>query len=263
MNAYLYDDMKQETQNCPEGFLLINKPVGASSFSCVMHVKKLLSRGQKIGHAGTLDPFAQGLLIIGVGRGATCKMEALIQLDKRYTVTAQLGVETDTHDHTGMIVNQQDVSAISQEQIQDAINLFVPSYVQTPPIFSALKHQGLPLYKYARARRIDEQTLSAIVTAKSRRIYLYQVILKKFERPYFTLEAHVSHGTYIRSLISDIAKHVHVAATAHSLSRVAIGPFDVSQAITIDMIKTREDVEKLLLPIESFLGKLPKLPTTF
>ena len=95
----------KEKIDLKEGFLLINKPAGVTSFSCVLHLKKLLPKKTKIGHAGTLDPFAQGLLLIGISRKATQLMEQLIVLDKKYIVTAQLGIETDSHDHTGTLVD--------------------------------------------------------------------------------------------------------------------------------------------------------------
>ncbi len=243
-------------KNSLKGFLLINKPAGVTSFSCVMQLKKLLPKKEKIGHAGTLDPFANGLLIVGISRDATEHMDKLITLDKKYTVTAQLGVETDTHDCTGVITKQDDVSCITKEQLVGALRTLMPSYIQTPPIFSALKHQGVRLYKYARNKEMQDIDLSAVVTAKSRRIFLYEAQIISFAETFFTLQAHVSHGTYIRSLVSDLAKKVTVGATAHTLCRDAVGPFSLQKACSIAELISLEAIQKNIVPVDSFLSMI-------
>ena len=243
-------------KNSLKGFLLINKPAGITSFSCVMQLKKLLPKKEKIGHAGTLDPFANGLLIVGISRNATEHMDKLISLDKKYTVTAQLGVETDTHDYTGTITKQDDVSRITKEQLVDALYSLMPSYIQTPPIFSALKYQGMRLYKYARNKEVQDIDLSAVVTAKSRRIFLYDAQVISFADSFFTLQAHVSHGTYIRSLVSDLAKKITVGATACTLCRDAIGPFSLQKACSIQDFVSLESIQKNIIPVDSFLSMI-------
>lgn len=243
-------------KNSLKGFLLINKPAGVTSFSCVMQLKKLLPKKEKIGHAGTLDPFANGLLIVGISRDATEHMDTLISLDKRYTVTAQLGIETDTHDATGAVIRQDDISSVTMEKLIKALHSLMPSYVQTPPIFSALKHQGIRLYKYARNKEMHDLDLSAIVTAKSRRIFLYEAYIDSFADSFFTLHAHVSHGTYIRSLVSDLAKKVTVGATAHTLCRDAVGPFSLQKACSITELISLEAIQKNIIPVDSFLSMI-------
>lgn len=240
----------------PKGFLLINKPAGVTSFSCVMQLKKLLPKKEKIGHAGTLDPFANGLLIVGISRDATEHMEKLIALDKRYTVTAQLGVETDTHDATGTVIKQDDCSLITTEKLIKALHSLMPSYVQTPPVFSALKHQGVRLYKYARNKEMHDLDLSAIVTAKSRRIFLYEAYIDSFVDSFFTLHAHVSHGTYIRSLVFDIAKKLSVGAIAHSLCRQSVGPFLLDQACLIQDLTSVNQIQARIIPVKEALRAL-------
>ena len=129
-----------------EGFLFINKSKGISSFGCIKQIKKIIGKKIKIGHAGTLDPFATGLLIIGIGRGATKYLNFFTKSDKEYIATGKLGILTDTR----TIIQEDQVSTISEQDLLNAIKALGKEYQQTPPKFSALKYEGKPLYKLAR-----------------------------------------------------------------------------------------------------------------
>lgn len=232
------------------GFLFINKPKGITSYSCIAHIKKILKQKIKIGHAGTLDPFATGLLIIALGRQATRLISHFMTLDKTYTALGKLGELTDTLDYTGTIVKTDEIS-LTAEQINEAIKSMGSIYEQTPPLYSALKYQSTPLYKLARNKSMDVASLEQIVQTKTRKVQLHQLELLAFNFPFFSIRAHVSHGTYIRSLVNDIAHRAGSCATTYELERSTIGPFLLSNAVDIKSINTIEDIEKHLLAIES------------
>lgn len=236
-----------------QGFLLIHKPKDITSFDCIRHIKKIF-RGSKlkIGHAGTLDPFASGLLIIALSRQATKHISLVMKLSKQYTATGKLGELTNTLDKTGTIT-QTDVNTVSQAQIQDILPLFTPEYMQTPPTFAALKYQGKPLYILARNKKIADSKLAEITEHKQRTVQIHALELLSFEQPFFTIQTHVSHGTYIRSLVNDIALRVGTFATTYNLERTAIGPFNLAHAQNLDTFSTKEDVEKYLITIADFI----------
>ena len=232
-----------------EGFLLINKPKDLTSYDCVEHIKKLVGKKVKIGHAGTLDPFATGLLIVAVGRAATRHIEAFMTLPKEYVAQGKLGELTDTLDSTGTVLQTDDVGVISSEQLRDAIQSLQPSYMQKPPIYSALKYKGERLYALARKGILSRQELDNIAQEKAREVFLYEIALLTFDQPYFTIKARVSHGTYIRSLINDIAQQAGSCATTYALERTAIGPITVGHAIDLAIFKTDDDVQKHMLSL--------------
>ncbi|HEB41679.1 MAG TPA: tRNA pseudouridine(55) synthase TruB, partial [Candidatus Dependentiae bacterium] len=129
------------------GFLLLNKPPHITSFACINHIKKIIQEKIKIGHAGTLDPFATGLLIIAIGRQATRNIRYLSTLDKEYIAKAKLGELRNTFDCTGSVTQTMQTTGITEKNLRQAIYSLGSSYKQVPPIYSALKHQGTPLYK--------------------------------------------------------------------------------------------------------------------
>ncbi len=244
-----------EEKKSTEGFLLINKPNGITSFNCVARIKYYLPRKTKVGHAGTLDSFATGLLIIAIGRPATREIEHLIKLDKWYIAQAKLGQWTDTLDFTGQTFEDKQIT-ISKEQLEQAIASFGKAYEQTPPIYSALKYKGRRLSELARKHKLPEEELEKIAKEKTKEVQLYHLSLERYEPPFFTIKAHVSHGTYIRALIEDIAEKVGTHATTHELERSKIGPFSVDQAIDLNKLENLEDVEERLLSIEEVLNQL-------
>ncbi|MBW1791356.1 MAG: tRNA pseudouridine(55) synthase TruB [Deltaproteobacteria bacterium] len=140
--------MDQESEPLA-GVLLIDKPVGPTSFRIVQQVRRAL-KIKKVGHAGTLDPFASGLLIVCVGRPATRLVSSLMEGEKEYEAILQLGVETDTQDLTGQVIAEKQVGEIDRDRVRDCLAHFTGEQLQTPPQYSALKHKGKPLYYYAR-----------------------------------------------------------------------------------------------------------------
>ena len=237
------------------GFLLINKPRGMSSYDCINYLKRILNKKIKIGHAGTLDPFATGLLIIAIGRVATREISKIMGLKKEYAAKGKLGELTDTLDFTGTIIQTKDVTGITKEQIEKAITLLGDSYEQIPPIYSALKHEGMHLYKLAR-RGVSTRKLEQIAEQKKRIITLYELVLTDFSLPFFSIRALVSHGTYIRSLVNDIAKKAGSFATTYSLTRTKIGAVGLADAISIDELKTVDDIVQQLIDVSDFLEHL-------
>ena len=233
-------------QDIPQGFLLINKPSGISSFGCVSHLKKFIGKKIKIGYAGTLDPFASGLLIVAIGRKATRTISSIVTMDKTYIATGKLGEMTDTFDNTGTIIDTN-VKNISEDVMRNAIDAFGTSYEQIPPIYSALKHKGTPLYKLARKSQINISELENIIQKKRKIVYVYELNLISFKFPFFTISARVSHGTYIRSLINDIALSVGSFATTYYLERSTIGLFSVDQAVEPRKMQSIADINRFIL----------------
>jgi tRNA pseudouridine55 synthase len=241
-----------------EGFLLINKPRGKTSYECVEQVKRLLNKKIKIGHAGTLDPFATGLLIIAVDRNATRTLDQLLSLDKVYIAQGKLGIETDTLDITGNIIKECDAQTVTEQQIHTAIKQLGSSYQQVPPIYSALKFEGKRLYALARAGKQSVQELTLLAQEKAKEVQLYELELIDFKMPFFTIHAHVSHGTYIRSLIRDIAYKAESCATTSALQRTKIGPYHIEQAVDLEKLKTASDLDRYCIPLEQFFAVLDK-----
>lgn len=241
------------------GYLLINKPKNYTSYDCIRHLKRIITqelsikaKKLRIGHTGTLDPFATGLLIICIGRQATKTISQLMDLCKSYTVTAKLGELTDTLDLTGKLIDLPKPNSLpSREDLLASIKALGDGYVQIPPIYSALKHQGKPLYKIARGQSEtpDQEKLKVIVEGKKRFVQLHNIELTNYAPPFFSFHATVSKGTYIRSLANDIASPLN--ATTYELERTAIGPFFLSNATPLEKIETIEDIKKALLKLSS------------
>ena len=238
------------------GFLFINKPIDISSFSCVRTIKQLLPKKTRVGHTGTLDNFATGLLIICIGRQATRLAGSLLNLDKQYAVRAKLGELSDTLDRTGTVLESGDASHITEQDLQAAITVLGSSYSQVPPIYSALKHEGAPLYELVRKGKATVEKLEEIVEKKRRIVQLHEISLISYKAPFFSFTAHVSKGTYIRSLANDIAEQCGTHATTYDLQRTAIGPIRLEEATPLDYIKSIEDVEKHLISLEAMNNRI-------
>jgi len=206
-----------------DGYLLIDKPVGWTSFDVVKKVRNTL-KVKKVGHTGTLDPFATGLLIILVG-SATKQAQTLTDMDKVYIAKGMFGTATDTGDITGKVINTITTSNISHQDFllkkKDILNI----KTQTPPNYSAIKINGRPAYELAR-KNIDPQL-------PPRNITIYDFDLLEYNYPYFTYKVHVSKGTYIRTLTEQIATLFGTVATTDELQRVKIGDFELKDAINV------------------------------
>lgn len=235
------------------GFLLINKLKNITSFECIRKLQKIVGYKKGIGHTGTLDPFATGLLIIAFDRSATKHIDKFLKLDKTYIAKGKLGELTDTLDYTGTLITGCDAHSITQHDILAAIAELGAEYTQTPPMYAALKHQGTPLYQLARNQELSVEKLAAITQQKQRTVTLHELELLAWEPLFFTIKAHVSHGTYIRSLVNDIAKLASSCATTYELERTEIGPFSLENAVDLSDLKTIEDIEKHLISIDDML----------
>lgn len=212
---------------------------------------QLVRRGlgvRKVGHAGTLDPFASGLLIICVGRPATRQISGLMEGDKVYDATLQLGVETDTQDHTGNIVKQSPVPALTSQQVEKTLDLFKGRQMQIPPVYSALKYKGKPLYYYA--RRGEK------VVKEPREVWIRAIELLSLAKDILRIKVVCSKGTYIRTMAQDIGVSLGCGAHLLELRRLESGEFSVDDSLPGDKLEAdRKPVRDLLtanmLPVES------------
>lgn len=215
----------------PEGFLLVDKPIGCSSFQMIYRLRKLCSV-QKIGHAGTLDPFASGLLIIGIGKTYTRQLEDMVQLPKTYVGTMVLGIETDTLDSYGQVLNRTVIdSSPLLDKIPNTVSKFIGPISQIPPQFSAKKKEGKVAYQMAQSNQ--EIQLSA------QDIHIYDLCVTPKQLapfPILEIKTHCSKGTYVRQLAYDIAKDLGTVAYLNSLRRTQIGPYSIKDAISIESL---------------------------
>ncbi|MDD5254435.1 MAG: tRNA pseudouridine(55) synthase TruB [Candidatus Omnitrophica bacterium] len=208
--------------------LFVDKPKGMSSFSVIRALRKKL-KIRKMGHAGTLDPIATGLLIIGVGNG-TKRLAEYFNLPKVYLIDILLGKQTDTGDITGAVTGQQEVKSISEEEVRSVLKS-LEGVVEMPiPLYSAVKHKGMPFYKYARKRIKVEPRLR-----KSEIFYLDLLETKEGpDGPVITVEMKCQKGTYARSVAEEIGKRLGTLATVFDLRRLQVGDISVSQAKRLD-----------------------------
>lgn len=249
--------MKQDVQSSVcEGFLLVDKPSGMTSAYCLERIKHALQSKTKVGHGGTLDSFATGLLVVGLGRQATREFSQVMRLDKQYEAMGKLGQLTDTLDFTGTTLQDMPAEHIRYQDLEQAIRALGTEYHQIPPLYSALKYQGKHLSKLVRSQRFSQEELDAIAIEKGRDIHIYNCTLTTYEPPFFSITAHVSHGTYVRCLVNDIAKQLESCATTHSLRRTAIGPFSVTEAKTLAQLNSPESIEAACIPVDRFIERL-------
>lgn len=213
------------------GVLVVNKPKNCTSRDVVNKVGKILHT-KKIGHTGTLDPIATGVLVLTIGK-ATKLTDFLTSTYKEYIAEVELGIETDTLDNTGTILKEED-AIYSQEQIMDSLNSFVGSYEQEVPKYSAVKVNGKKLYEYARNDE-DVKLPKRMVTIREMQLLHYET---KQDKTLFTFRCLVSKGTYIRSLIRDIAYQLGTVGIMTNLQRTKQGNFHLQQAYL------EEDIEK-------------------
>ncbi len=231
------------------GFLLIDKPKGATSHDVVAEVRRKI--GCKVGHTGTLDPFATGLLIIALGK-ATRLIDYLQKQDKEYLVTMILGEEKDSYDVTGKTIETSDYSRVTKEKVEEALKPFIGEIMQSPPVFSALKVDGRRAYDLARK--------GEAVELEKRSVRINSIKIVSMNLPLIELKISCSVGTYIRSLVHDLGLALGTNAYAKELRRTKNSVYDVKDSITIPdflEMENSEIVEKLISPIEA----LKLLPT--
>ena len=209
-----------------DGILNICKPSGPTSFSVVAMVKRLVHE-PKTGHGGTLDPLASGVLPVFLGQ-ATRLTEYLMEYPKTYRAEIELGIATDSYDAEGTVTNRGEIAGITRDAVEEALQYFRGEIQQTPPVYSALKHHGQPLYKLARRGQSVE--------IESRPASIYHLDIVSFQLPYLTLDVECSKGTYIRSLAHDLGMALGSGAHLKGLIRTAYGPFDIKDCITPDQL---------------------------
>jgi tRNA pseudouridine55 synthase len=209
------------------GILLVDKPADMSSAQVVSRIKSLL-KIKKIGHTGTLDPFATGLMICCLNR-ATRLSRFFLSGHKTYDAVLHLGVETDTQDFTGRPIAETTVSAISEEQIGATVQKFIGTLQQVPPVYSALKHKGVPLYKYARQGKPIQKP--------ARQVKISKIIVREINLPWVRFEISCSAGTYIRTLCSDIGNALACGGHLSALRRLESSGFTVDHALTLKQLE--------------------------
>lgn len=233
------------------GVLLLDKPRGLTSQDALQAARRVL-QAAKAGHTGTLDPLADGLLPLCFG-GATKFAQIHLDADKAYRAVVQLGVVTTTDDGEGETVRAQPVPPVSPELLRPVLARFVGAIQQVPPLYSALKREGRPLYAYARAGQVLD------VPARPVRVDAIDIVAIDGDR--LTLDVRCGKGTYIRSLARDIGEALGCGAHLAALTRTASGPFTLAQAHPLDALRTMEpeQARELLLPVDTLVQDLPRV----
>ena len=222
-----------------DGIILVNKPKGITSRDVVNEiVKKFHTR--RVGHTGTLDPIATGLMIICINKG--CKLVPLLtNHDKTYIATVKLGIKTDTYDVTGKVIEENNNYNLSKEDLIRTLNSFIGSYMQEVPIYSSIKVNGKKLYEYARS--------NIPVELPKHLVNIYSIELLDYNGDTFSFKVSVSKGTYIRSLINDIGNKLSIPMAMQDLNRITVGDFN------IDKSKSLEDInESDIIPIKDLFN---------
>lgn len=239
-----------------DGILIVNKPKNFTSNDIVNKVKKILNT--KVGHTGTLDPNATGVLPLLLGKG-TKFSKYLINHDKKYIATLQLGVKTSTADVEGEIIEKRDIdlSIFNENNISDILKTFLGKQIQTPPIYSAIKIKGKKLYEYARANQEVE------IPKRNIEIYNIQLLKFDFEKNQIEYEVECSKGTYIRSLCEDIAEKLGTIGYMKELKRSKVGDFEICNAVTIEELEENcendEWLRKNVISLEQILIEKNKI----
>ena len=228
-------------KNKVDGILVMDKPMDWTSYDVVNCVKRRFNV-EKVGHCGTLDPIATGLLVILLGK-ATKLQDQLMGQDKVYAATMRLGVETDSEDRTGQVTSTADCSAVTATQIHETAATFIGSQLQTPPMVSAIKLHGQPLYKLARKGQTVER--------QPREITIHSFDITRIELPDIDFTVHCTKGTYVRTICADFGRRLGCGAHMLELRRIKSGDFTLDNAVTIDQIKGWElpELQKHLLPL--------------
>ena len=223
----------QQSSATPDGVLLVDKAAGMTSHDVVALVRRRLQI-RKVGHCGTLDPIATGLLLLTLGRGTKIQ-DLLMAEDKEYSGTMMLGVTTSTQDKEGEIIEQREVPALDEKNIRAAFQTFRGNFYQTPPMVSAIKHSGVPLYKLARQGKTVER--------EPRLVHVYRYSIDQIDLPKVDFTVVCSKGFYVRTYGHDIGAELGCGAHLYSLRRVKSGRFDVAHAVSVDQIKNGEPSE--------------------
>jgi tRNA pseudouridine55 synthase len=225
----------------PDGVLLVDKAEGMTSHDVVALIRRKLEI-RKVGHCGTLDPIATGLLLLTLGRGTKIQ-DLLMSEDKEYAGTLMLGVTTSTQDRQGEVIDRRPVPPLGASQIRAAFEKFRGDFYQMPPMVSAIKHRGVPLYKLARQGKVVER--------EPRLVHVYRYAVDRIALPEIDFNVVCSKGFYVRTYVHDIGEELGCGGHLKSLRRVKSGRFDVDQAITVDKIRRgpREEILSRILTL--------------
>ncbi len=230
------------------GVLNVNKPLGLTSHDVVARLRRLTGH-RRVGHAGTLDPLATGVLVVCLG-SATRLMEYLADLPKEYRATVRLGVTTDTWDAEGDVVHEADAAGITREAVEAALSGFVGRILQVPPMYSAVKRRGKPLYRLARK--------GITVEREPREIEIHSLDLEIWQPPEAVLRVHCSKGTYVRALAHDLGERLGVGGYLSALERTAVGHLRVEDALGLEALdRAGAEWYRYLVPSRDALRHLP------
>ncbi|MCK4339372.1 MAG: tRNA pseudouridine(55) synthase TruB [Candidatus Cloacimonetes bacterium] len=222
------------------GLLNIDKPAAITSFGVVKKIRHLTGV-KKVGHSGTLDPFSTGVLLVFVGRKATKHISEFSDLDKEYYGKIKFGERTDTADLTGKIIEEKPIPELSIPQIRAVFKSFIGTIKQIPPMFSAIKRNGIRLYKLARKGEIVER--------KPRNVVIKELKLLEYKKPFLKFSTVVSKGTYIRVLAEDIAERLNTVGHLVELRRLRIGDFLVKNAMSLNELNSKK-IGNLIMPVK-------------
>ena len=234
------------------GFLDFYKPVNMTSMEAVRRIRRITGQRKKVGHAGTMDPLAHGVLPICFGQG-TRLMDYIVQGTKHYRAEVELGATTSTYDAEGEVVQRRELGILSREQVEDALQSFIGLVEQRPPMYSAVKVQGQRLYKLARA--------GIEVERAARSVEIHDITVADFSPPMLTLEVECGKGVYIRSLVHDLGEALGCGGYVSSLVRSSCGGFDSADSVTLEQLEeanqtTQDGWRKYLHPLDRVLRNL-------
>ncbi|HCL4437162.1 tRNA pseudouridine(55) synthase TruB [Clostridium botulinum] len=230
-----------------DGVINVLKPKGITSFDVVRDIRKI-AKIKKVGHTGTLDPLASGVLPVCIGK-ATKIVDYIMEGTKNYRVEMKLGTTTDTYDREGTVLGEKEVS-VSPEEVEKAIEKYKGDIEQVPPMYSALKINGQKLYDLAR-KGIE-------VEREARKIHIYDICILSIDLPYVIFDVKCSKGTYIRSLCFDIGKDLDCGAVMWNLQRLEASPFNIKEAIKLEDLN-EENIKQYITPIDEALKDYEKL----
>lgn len=231
-----------------DGIINVYKEKGFTSFDVVAKMRGILGQ-RKVGHTGTLDPAAEGVLLVCAGKG-TRLCDMLTDRDKTYRATLLLGVETDTQDTTGTVLSEKNTDFLKEEEVRAAILSFVGDYDQVPPMYSALKVDGKKLYELAREGKEVER--------KARPVKIHEIIIESVNLPEVIMTVSCSKGTYIRTLCHDIGKKLLAGGCMKELLRTRVGRFSIEDSLTLAEIQALKDQGRLsetVLPVETVFSE--------
>jgi len=235
-----------------QGFLLLNKPKGITSFGAVSRIKRLANE-KRVGHTGTLDPMATGVLPIFIGR-ATALSSFVLESEKTYRATVKLGITTDSLDITGNILSKTEVK-VTDREIESVLEKFLGKQMQTPPMFSAIRKDGVRMYELARKGETVD------IPEREIEVLSLKIVSPLNKENEFSIETTVSKGTYIRSLCSDIGKVLGCGATLTALERTFVSGFSIDNCVNLEDL-TPENIENYIKNCDAALPDLRKVSVT-